>query len=58
MLTLIHNIRFDRIRKNSDFSFKRNLNNYSNSELETSSESSLVEYGLLSSNWISLYRKQ
>ena len=58
MLTLIHNIRFDRIRKNSDFSFKRNLNNYSNTELETSSESSLVEYGLLSSNWISLYRKQ
>ncbi len=58
MLSLIHNIRFDRIRKNSDFSFKRNLNNYSNSELETSSESSLVEYGLLSSNWISLYRKQ
>ena len=58
MLSLIHNIRFDRIRKNSDFSFKRNLDNYSNSELETSSESSLVEYGLLSSNWISLYRKQ
>ena len=58
MLTLIHNIRFDRIRKNSDFSFKRNLNNYSNTELETSSKSSLVEYGLLSSNWISLYRKQ
>jgi len=58
MLSLIHNIRFDRIRKNSDFSFKRNLNNYSNTELETSSESSLVEYGLLSSNWISLYRKQ
>ncbi len=58
MLSLIHNIRFDRIRKNSDFSFKRNLNNYSNTELETSSESSLVEYSLLSSNWISLYRKQ
>ena len=58
MLSLIHNIRFDRIRKNSDFSFKRNLNNYSNTELETSSKSSLVEYGLLSSNWISLYRKQ
>ena len=58
MLSLIHNIRFDRIRKDSDFSFKRNLNNYSNTELETSSQSSLVEYGLLSSNWISLYRKQ
>ena len=33
MLGLIHNIRVDRIRKDHSHSFKKNLNNYTNSEL-------------------------
>ena len=36
MLGLIHNIRVDRIRKDHSHSFKKNLNNYSNSELSNS----------------------
>jgi len=57
MLGLIHNIRFDRIRKDHSHSFKKNLNNYTNSELSTQ-EKDPNEKFLLSNYWLQLYRKQ
>ncbi len=57
MLTLIHNIRFDRIRNDHSHSFKRNLNNYTNSELE-SEQSKQKDTFLLSDSWLQLYRRQ
>ena len=57
MLGLIHNIRFDRIRKDHSHSFKKNLNNYTNSELLDQSNH-LNENCLLSNYWLELYRKQ
>ena len=58
MLNLIHNIRFDRIKKTNEHSFRKNLNNLSNSELESTASNDSIDYQLLSSNWIDLYRKQ
>ena len=57
MLGLIHNIRFDRIRKDHSHSFKKNLNNYTNSELSIQ-DKGLNENFLLSNYWLQLYRKQ
>ena len=57
MLGLIHNIRVDRIRKDHSHSFKKNLNNFTNSELSTK-DNDLNENFLLSNNWLDLYRKQ
>jgi hypothetical protein len=57
MLGLIHNIRVDRIRKDHSHSFKKNLNNYTNSELSAQSNH-LNENCLLSNYWLELYRKQ
>ena len=59
MLGLIQNIRFDRIRKDHSHSFKKNINNYTNSDLSMQeSEKNLTENVLLSSYWLQLYRKQ
>ncbi len=55
MLSLIHNLRFDREKRNHDHSFKTNLNNFTTSELAENYDSSNQ---LLSSNWLSIYRKQ
>ena len=57
MLGLIHNIRVDRIRKDHSHSFKKNLNNFTNSELSTK-DNDLNENFLLSNYWLELYRKQ
>ena len=57
MLGLIHNIRVDRIRKDHSHSFKKNLNNYTNSELSIQ-DKDLNENFLLSNYWLELYRKQ
>ncbi len=57
MLGLIHNIRVDRIRKDHSHSFKKNLNNYTNSELLTQNKDSNENF-LLSNYWLELYRKQ
>ena len=57
MLGLIHNIRVDRIRRDHDHSFKKNLNNYTNSELSTQ-DAGLNDNFLLSNYWLELYRKQ
>ena len=57
MLGLIQNIRFDRIRKDHGHSFKKNLNNFTNSEL-TTKDNDLNENFLLSSYWLELYREQ
>ena len=57
MLGLIHNIRVDRIRKDHSHSFKKNLNNYTNSELLTQNKESNESF-LLSNYWLELYRKQ
>ena len=59
MLGLIHNIRVDRIRKDHSHSFKKNLNNYSNSDLSLQEhDKNLNENVLLSNYWLQLYRKQ
>ena len=57
MLGLIHNIRVDRIRKDHSHSFKKNLNNFTNSELSVK-DNDLNENFLLSNYWLELYRKQ
>ena len=57
MLGLIHNIRIDRIRKDHSHSFKKNLNNYTNSELSIQ-DKDLNENFLLSNYWLELYRRQ
>ena len=57
MLGLIHNIRVDRIEKDHSHSFKKNLNNYTNSELSIQNKD-LNENFLLSNYWLQLYRKQ
>jgi len=62
MLSLIHNLRFDREKKNHHHSFRTNLNNYSTSELTENQDSDgqLLPSNcqLLSSNWLTIYRKQ
>ena len=59
MLGLIHNIRVDRIRKDHSHSFKKNLNNYTNSELSIQENTeNLNENFLLSNYWLQLYRRQ
>ena len=57
MLGLIHNIRVDRIRKDHSHSFKKNINNYTNSELLIQNKDSNENF-LLSNYWLELYRKQ
>ena len=58
MLSLIHNIRVDRIRRNYDHSFKKNLNNYSNSELTSGYQvEEPLDNKMPSSTWINIYRK-
>ena len=58
MLNLMHNIRFDRIKRNNDYSFKKNLENYSNSELSIYPSKENLDTQLSSADWINLYRKQ
>ena len=58
MLNLMHNIRFDRIKRNSDHSFKKSLENYSNSELSIYPTKDSLDTQLSSADWINLYRKQ
>ncbi len=57
MLGLIHNIRIDRIRTDHGHSFKKKLNNYTNSELSIQ-DTRLDNNFLLSNYWLQLYRKQ
>ncbi len=58
MLNLMHNIRLDRIKRNNDHSFKKNLENYSNSELSIYPSKENLDTQLSSTDWINLYRKQ
>ena len=58
MLNLMHNIRFDRIKKSNDYSFKKSLENYSNSELSVYPSKENLDTQLSSADWINLYRKQ
>ncbi len=58
MLSLIHNLRFDRSRVDSGFSFKKDLNNMNTSELVSNIPHNPLSNKLLSSNWLSIYRKQ
>ena len=57
MLSLIHSLRFDRNKEKSNFSFKKELDNYNTSELVPASTST-ISNKQLSSNWLSIYRKQ
>ena len=55
MLSLIHNIRIDREKKNKFHSFKTNLNNFTSSELDGELENNSQ---MLSADWLDLYRRQ
>ena len=57
MLSLIHSLRLDRNKEKSNFSFKKDLDNYNTSDLIPSS-SAVLNNKQLSSNWLSIYRKQ
>ena len=57
MLGLINNIRYDRLDKSRQYSFKTDLENYNTSELATSNFTS-IDNKYLSVNWISIFRKQ
>ena len=58
MLNLISNLRFDRIKKDHNHSFKKNLDNFSNSELSAFPEKNSLDTQISSADWINLYRKQ
>jgi len=58
MLNLIQNLRFDRNKNTSSFSFKKDLENYNTSELLASGTSENFDIKCLSTHWISIYRKQ
>ena len=57
MLGLINNLRYDRLDKSRQYSFKTDLENYNISELDTSNFTR-VDNKYLSANWISIFRKQ
>ena len=57
MLGLINNLRFDRLERSKQYSFKTDLENYNLSELDTNN-STRIDNKYLSANWISIYRKQ
>ena len=57
MLGLINNIRYDRLDKSRQYSFKTDLENYNTSELATSNFTR-IDNKYLSVNWISIFRKQ
>ncbi len=57
MLNLINNLRFDRLQKSKNFSFKTDLENYNLSELNGQDMTS-IDHKHLSLDWISLYRRQ
>lgn len=57
MLNLINNLRFDRLEKSKQHSFKKDLENYTYSELNLS-DFSKFDNKHLSLDWISIYRKQ
>ena len=57
MLSLINNLRFDRLERSKQYSFKTDLENYNLSELDTDN-STRIDNQYLSANWISIFRKQ
>ena len=57
MLGLINNLRYDRLDKSKQYSFKTDLENYNTSELATGNFTS-IDNKYLSVNWISIFRKQ
>ena len=57
MLGLINNLRFDRLERSTQYSFKTDLENYNLSELDTSNIAR-IDNKYLSVNWISIFRKQ
>ena len=58
MLGLIQNIRFDRNTQKSNYSFKKDLDNYNTSELLPSENRQVFGGKFLSSHWLMLYRRQ
>ena len=58
MLNLIHNLRFDRSNRESKYSFKKDLDNQTTSELMTGHSSETLGNKYLASNWLLIYRKQ
>ena len=55
MLSLMHKLRFDKTKKDHNHSFSKSLGNYNTSELIETHD---INNQLLSSNWITIYRKQ
>ncbi len=58
MLGLIQNLRFDRNKDQSRYSFKTDLENYNTSELLATTGNQSISNKQLSSNWLEIYRKQ
>ena len=58
MLHLISNLRFDRIKRDHNHSFRKNLENYTNSALTVYPEKNSLDTQISSTDWINLYRKQ
>tara|TARA_B100000900_G_C20150285_1_gene541589 strand:- start:59 stop:235 length:177 start_codon:yes stop_codon:yes gene_type:complete len=58
MLGLIQNLRFDRNRSQSRYSFKTDLENYNTSELTAVTGNQSFSNKQLSSNWLEIYRRQ
>ena len=54
MLGLINNLRYDRLHKSKQYSFKTDLENYNTSELDTSNFIR-IDNKYLSLDWISIF---
>ena len=57
MLGLINNLRYDRLDRSKQYSFKTDLENYNISELDTDNFTR-IDNKYLSVDWISIFRKQ
>ena len=57
MLGLINNLRYDRLDKSKQYSFKTDLENYNISEL-SANNFARIDNKYLSLDWISICRKQ
>ena len=57
MLGLINNLRYDRLDKSKQYSFKTDLENYNISEL-SANNFARIDNKYLSLDWISIFRKQ
>ena len=58
MLNLITNKRYEKIKRKHEHTFKKKLDNFTNSELSIFPEKNTLDTQISSAVWIDLYRKQ